>query len=262
MAEEVTPQGTPDESQTPQGTPVPESEVTPQGTPPEVEVLPSDTETFTIPDKFQGKSAEEIAKAYVELEKFKASGETPPANETPPTPNEETPPDPSNEQSNTKYFDEFIESGTLSEESFQELEAKGHKRQEVQERLEFDKYRQDQRISKVTESIGGLEEYQKMEAWAVENVAEADRNTFTQEFASASDYAKKAMLESLYGQYSTAVGSNAGPEMVHTNESQYSVTKGYSAQHELQADMADPRYGTDRSYTKAVEAKLAKTKAF
>jgi len=50
-------------------------------------VLPSDEVPFEMPEKFAGKTAEEIAKSYVELEKFKASQEpTPPKEEKTPTP--------------------------------------------------------------------------------------------------------------------------------------------------------------------------------
>ncbi len=38
-------------------------------------VLTSEQEVFEMPEKFAGKSAEEIAKSYMELEKFKAKDE-------------------------------------------------------------------------------------------------------------------------------------------------------------------------------------------
>ena len=41
----------------------------------EAPTLPSDATEFTMPEKFAGKSAEEIAKSYLELEKFKGGGQ-------------------------------------------------------------------------------------------------------------------------------------------------------------------------------------------
>jgi hypothetical protein len=233
-----------------EGTPIPELEVGPQDETQEVDSsLPSDQEEFVIPEKFAGKSAEEIAKAYVELEKFKASkGEVP--TEEAPAPTEEAP-----AEANNKYFDEFITKGSLSEESYAELEAAGHPREEVTERLEYEQYKQQKSINDVVSVIGGLENYQAMEAWAIDNVSEADRQTFVQEFQGASNFTKKALLKDMYSQFK---GGDT-PDVVHTNESQYKNSKGYSAEHEFQADIADPRYGSDKSYTKAVEQKMART---
>ena len=254
---ETAPQATPTgivEEGTPNAEAVPQpqtpSEETPQG-------LPSDAVEFTMPDKFTGKSAEDIARAYVELEKMKAGGETPPP-ETPPA---ETPPPetPAPEEPN-KYYQEFIEKGELSDESFKELEDAGYAKEDIQERLEYEKYKQDKRINSVVEDIGGIENYQAMEAWATENVGDEERAQFTAEFANASDYVKKVMLKDMYGKFQADV--KEGGDIIHTNESQYTVTKGYTSQHELQKDMSDPRYGNDRSYTQAVEAKLAKSKNF
>lgn len=237
-----------------EGTPIPELEVGPQNEVQEVDSsLPSDTEDFVIPEKFAGKSVEEIAKAYVELEKFKASkGEVPPTEEAPAPQAEEAPAEGGN-----KYYDEFITKGELSEESYVELEKAGHSREEVTDRMEYEQYKQQKSINDVVSVIGGLEQYQAMEAWAIDNMSETDRATFVQEFQGASNFTKKALLKDMYSQFK---GGNV-PDMVHTNESQYKTGKGYSAEHEFQADIADPRYGTDKSYTKAVEEKMGRTTA-
>ena len=252
METEVTPnvvveEGQPNAEAVPQ--PQTPSEEAPQG-------LPSDAVEFTMPDKFTGKSAEDIARAYVELEKMKAGGEPPPADPQDP------PADPTPEpQEPNKYYNEFIEKGELSEDSFKELEDAGYDRADIQERLEFEQYKQNKRIESVVEGIGGMENYQAMEAWATENVGDDERTQFTAEFANASDYVKKVMLKDMYSRYQ-ADAKETGGDVLHTNESQYTVTKGYTSQHELQKDMSDPRYGSDRSYTQAVEAKLAKSRDF
>lgn len=237
--------------ETPNADPVLEPQVPPEEAP---TPLPSEVGEFTMPEKFAGKSVEDIAKAYVELEKFKNGGETPtptPAPETP-TPTEEP----------NKYYQEFVEKGELSEESFVELEAAGHTREDINDRLGYEKYKQTQKVNQVVDVIGGIENYQAMEAWATDNVVDAERTEFTTEFTNASDYVKKVMLKDMYARFQAGTATPKTPDVIHTNESQYTISKGYESQHALQADMADPRYGTDRSYTQAVEAKVAKSPNF
>jgi len=211
----------------------------------EVNTLPSD-DTFEVPEKFKGKSAEEIARAYVELERFK--GDTPPA--------EKPPEEIETQEGNDKYLNEFYETGELSEDSYAELLEAAHTREQVDEQVEFEKYKQHKQVTEVADIVGGMENYNAMEQWATKEYSEEDRTAFVSEFQSAGPLAKKAMLENMYSQSTSA---NAGGDVVHTNEYQGIKGKGYQSQFELQQDMSDKRYGTDRSYTAMVEAKLNKS---
>ena len=210
--------------------------------------LPSDTEEFVMPDKFQGKSAEDIARAYTELEKFKGNTPTEPEDEAE---------EPNPESEGNKYLDEFNKTGELSEESYEELLKQGVAKEDIDERLEYEKYKVQKRVDEVVDVVGGLEEYQAIEEWAADAYSEEDRASFVSEFQGASDFAKKAMLRDLQSQYKATL---EGGDQIHTNEPQGVKGGGYTSQHDLQKDMADRRYGNDRSYTQAVEAKLAKTK--
>jgi hypothetical protein len=236
MADEVIVEGAPNGAPSEQGDAIPQLEFGPEGdtTQPQVEdtSLPSDEGEFVIPDKFAGKSAEDIAKAYVELERMKAKGEQPPADDTPPSDQPPADEAPKVEEPN-KYYQEFVEKGELSEDSFKELEDAGYSREDIQERLEFEQYRQNKKVNAVVEAIGGLENYQAMEAWATENVVDEERVQFTTEFANASDYVKKVMLKDMYGRFKASTG-NEGGDVIHTNESQFTAVKGYTSQHELQ----------------------------
>ncbi len=216
--------------------------------------LPSDVDNFEIPDKFKGKSAEEIARAYVELERMKQGGvnEQGTEGETPPKPNEEA------QEEQPNYFQEYLESGTLSEESLAELEKQGYKREEVIDRLEFERYRQEKAISQLVEPIGGIEEYTKLNEWAKSNIPQEELIAFAEEFKAAGPMAKAAMLKDAYSLYKQSIGESYDG-MIHTNEPQSSPVKGYTTQAELQKDMSDPRYGIDRSYTQAVEEKVARS---
>jgi hypothetical protein len=264
MADEIL--GAPSEPQAENPTPVQEGTIPePEPTPEEVALqeeqveLPSDVEEVEIPEKFQGKSQEEIIKAYLELEKKLGQKEPEtPTEEPKEEPNEEPKEEPKEgEIDGASVFKEYLESGDLSEETWAKLEEAGYKREEVKERLEFEKYKQDKAIEDLVAPIGGIEEYTKLTEWAKENVDELELGRFMEEFEKAGPMAKKAMLKDAYTYYKAQQESGQEPTMVHSNEPQYKPTKGYSSQHELQKDLSDPRYGIDRSYTQAVEEKMA-----
>jgi len=193
----------------------------------EVTTLPSDTEEFVMPDKFQGKSAEDIARSYIELEKHRGTQEGVP----PVTP----------------------EDGSEAPK----LEEKGVSKEKIDDALEYEKYKQDKATKEMADVVGGIEKYSAMEKWAVGNYSEEDRTAFVKEFQGSGKLAREALLRDLYANYTKA---NEGADVIHTNEGQYTPKKGYASEHEFQQDLADRRYGTDRSYTKMVEAKMAKTK--
>ena len=72
-----------------------------------------------MPEKF--KSAEELAKAYGELEKKMSA----PQQEEQPVESVEENTQPEEVQQLDKYYDEFIEKNELSEKSYEELDAMG-----------------------------------------------------------------------------------------------------------------------------------------
>jgi len=241
-----------------QGTEVQEPEVGVQENVEEVVTLPSDVEEFTMPDKFAGKSAEEIAKSYMELEKFKGAKDagTEPTEEAAST-------EPEGGKKGTDYLKEYQESGGLSDESYKELAEKGIDKAEADDRMEFEAYKSKKSVDELVSVIGGVEEFTAMEEWAKGALEETKISEYAQELAKASKYGKQAILKDLYSQYKGSQGGDEiSSDVVHTNQAQTVVTKGYASQHELQADMSDKRYGTDRSYTQAVEAKLSKSKDF
>ncbi len=218
----------------------------------EVTTLPSDTEEFVMPDKFQGKSAEDIARSYIELERHRGTQEG-----VPPVTPEDGSEAPKEESGDSKYLEEFLATGELSEDSYKELEEKGVSKEKIDDALEYEKYKQDKATKEMADVVGGIEKYSAMEKWAVGNYSEEDRAAFVTEFQGSGKLAREALLRDLYANYTKA---NEGTDVIHTNEGQYTPKKGYASEHEFQQDLADRRYGTDRSYTKMVEAKMAKTK--
>ena len=246
-------------TETEQGTTIPELEVGPQDPIEEVDSsLPSDQVDFTMPDKFEGKSAEEIAKAYVELEKFKAAkGEAPEVE----APTKEPTLEPENGVKGNKYYDEYQSTGGLSDESYAELEAQGINKADANDRLEFEAYKAKKQVDELVTDIGGIEEFTAMDEWAKTNMDPTEVAQIAEEMQKASTFGKKAIIKEVYSRYKATLGGGEPQgDVVHTNEAQTTVSKGYADELEFQTDLQDPRYGNDRLYTQAVEKKIARTK--
>ncbi len=248
MSTEVT-----SETQTP-STEVQEPQVAPEGTTTEQEeeviTLPSDVEEFTMPDKFEGKSAEDIAKAYIALEKLKGTQSTSEDSKA----SEEAP---EGQEQGNKYMEEFAETGELSKESYAELLDQGVTKEQVDERLDYERYKSKKAVDEIVGVVGGIENYNAMEEWTQEAFSDEERQAFVTEFQASGTIARQAMLRDTYSQY---ISAQEGSTVIHTNESQVLQGKGYTSEHEFQSDISDKRYGVDRSYTQAVEQKMARTK--
>jgi hypothetical protein len=213
--------------------------------------LPSDTADFSMPSKFEGKSAEEIARAYVELEKYKASKQT--TEDTPPT--EEEPKGASLDE----YVSKIVKGQELTEEDYATLQEE-HKmsKEQIDEQVEFIKYKQEKYVNSLLEEVGGKSAFKEAVGWAQETFSEEELKEFNTAMEEAPPKVQKVLARSLITQYKQA-GNTPTDTTLHTNKGPEVKTKGYQSQHELMKDMSDPRYGSDRSYTKMVEAKMSIT---
>ena len=223
--------------------------------------LPSDEVTFDMPDKFKGKSAEEIAKSYLELEKFKGKQEPEPTQEVEP---EETTPTSIEEEAYNKYTESFEKNGALSEEEYAELAEAGYDRavvdkeiEDYKELQEFNNYKQEKALSDVLAPLGGgTEKFKEVAQWANENKTPEEVKAFNEALAASPTIAKQALLRTLYAEYESGGMSDT---ILHTNTPQVAATKGYATESDFMKDLDNPAYKTDRSYVKAVEAKLARS---
>lgn len=219
------------------------TEVTPEVVTVEETVLPSDTVEFEMPEKFAGKTAEEIAKSYIELEKFKASKE-----EIPPVENGTKP--------SLDTVQELIADG-LDDEKYAELEKQGYSKEQV----DIYKAGLDAQFKaegeKILTSIGTSEaEYNQAAEYMQKNWDPARLERFNTAVTNASAEVLPTLLETALLEYRQASGSK-GPilETQSIGKSDGKV-KGYTDNAEFYKDMADPRYGRDAKFMAAVEAKM------
>lgn len=236
--------------------------------------LPSE-DNFEMPEKFQGKSAEEIARAYAELEKMKNQ----PKEETP----EEEQPEEAADDSEfvnpmleegrpegskdvpadqfAAMIDEYDANGQLSEESYSKLEELGYNKAFVDEKIDYINYKREKEADAVLEPYGGTEEFKKVSAWAAENFTEQQLENINMQLASGNKATQDAVLSSLFMGYKQSSGKVEVPQDVtlHTNQPQATRTEGYATKSDYLKDAKDPRYEKDAGYRKMVESKMLKT---
>jgi len=225
--------------------------------------LPSDEVTFEMPEKFAGKSAEEIAKSYMELEKFKAKAEEAEPEEggdnlsKEEEKSEEKEPTKEEKASYDKYVDSYAKNGELSEAEYSELAEAGYTKEQVDNEIDYRNYKQEKTLNDVLAPLGGgAEKFKEVSAWAQENKTPEDIKAFNEALAGAPKLAQQALLKQLYGEYDTGTSS---ADVLHTNSTQTTTSKGYSSESELFTDMNNPAYNTDPKFNAKVMEKLGRT---
>lgn len=226
--------------------------------------LESDKEQFEMPEKFEGKSAEEIAKAYLELEKLKAKqsveqegGDTTSTEKEEETQEEEETdkkePTKIEEAKIQEYEQTINESGSLSEDQYKELEEAGYTREQVDREIEFREY---QKIKSVEELTGDtIDKFKEVVAWAQENKTPEEIKEFNEALKGSNKLGQQALLKTLYAEAAKSGGTE--DVTLHTNTPQRQASKGYSSESELFADMNNPAYKNDPKYQQKVMDKLS-----
>lgn len=227
-----------------------------EGTPPE-------DRPEWLPEKF--KSAEDMAKAYSELE---AKLGQKPAAEAPKTP--EVPPvDATVEDAekalapkglNLQDFNaEFAQKGELSTESYEKLAAAGYDKAIVDQFIEGQKARASQFEGEIMGEVGGADRYTEMVTWAKANMTPAEVDAYNSAVGSGKPESAKLAVAGLNARFTNAVGVEPqrmlGGQKASTSESFESTAQVTEA-------MKDPRYKNDPAYRAKVQAKLASSSVF
>lgn len=246
-----------------QETPTNENTEVPAGEPegePEV-VLPSDEVIFEMPDKFAGKSAEEIAKSYMELEALRNKPE-----ETPEQLKEENEePNQNNADSVEELIEHYVDRGTeLTEEDYKTLEEKGYSKKQVDRYANGIKAEQQaEAMETLTEAGVTLDEVNQSLEFARDNWDEARIERTNTMLASSDRNVQIQALQMLQDAYSA--NSPQGLDgNIHSNTTPQAPSQGYDSMEQMIVDMSDPRYDTrsfkhDPAFYKAVRDKAAKS---
>lgn len=223
----------------------------PEGTP------PADRPEW-LPEKF--KSAEDMAKAYSELE-TKLGAPKPPADAPTVAPADATEADVEKALApaglNLQDFNaEFAEKGGLSTESYDKLAKAGYDKTLVDQFIEGQKARATQFEGSIKSEVGGDEAYEAMVTWAKSNMSPGEIDAYNTAVGTGkADNAKLAAL-GLKAKYDKANG--ADPQRLLGGQASGSADV-FESMAQVTAAMKDARYKEDPAYRAKVQAKLGRS---
>lgn len=215
-----------------------------------------------LPEKFQ--SAEDLAKAYAELES-KLGANKPKAEDAP----QETPQDQTKTAEQqlqdkgldlSEFSNEFMQKGDLSPESYDKLQKAGFPKELVDNYIAGQKALATSYEASIKAEAGGEEKYAEMANWAKANWSEQQVEAFNKAVSSGDANQAKLAVLGLQAQFSKAVGSE--PKLIggKTNGTQSEDVFESTAQ--LTKAMSDPRYREDPAYRAKIQAKLSRSSIF
>ncbi|MBU1046958.1 hypothetical protein KKH36_04250 [Patescibacteria group bacterium] len=230
-----------------------------------------DTE-FVMPEKFAGKSPEDIAKAYAELEK--KLGQPAPEGEPEGEPATDAK-KAAQEQAEVAekalkvagldmadFTAEFERDGKLSDESYKRLAEGGLPKQVVDTYIQGMKNVTDEaqalsenQVLTIQNEVGGPQVYQVISQWAIGNLTEAEQADYDAAVTSGNaDKAKSAVLN-LHGRYVATMGQ--APKASVRGKGTSPAVQPYANYAQVKTDMANPLYKTDSAFRAKVVTRIA-----
>jgi len=201
------------------------------------------------PKEFAGKfkSAEELEKAYVELQ-AKLGAPADKAEEKP-----QDAPKGLTTETFSSYVDEYAKSGTLSDKSYAELEKLGVSRDLVDSYIEGRKSAAVAAENSVYGEVGGREQYQSMVSWAAQALAPEEIQAYNEVINSGDPKKTLFAVRSLAARFKES--NSSGPARVVEGK-RTDASDRFQSRAEMVAAMSDPRYSKDPAYRSAVIEKL------
>jgi len=214
-----------------------------------------------IPEKFRNEdgtvNTDALLKSYTELEKMRGA----PKAETPATDlsvakKVEEKSDPKallGDDLYTEIEQVYAENGAITEDVYAKLAEKGVSRKFADAFIEGQKVISSKYESDATASVGGIEQYQKMQEWAKEGLSSEEIDMVNEAVTSGNATRAKMAVEFLRGRFVTSEGSE--PNLVEGSSP--ARGSGFANREEYAAAISDPKYGKDPRYTREVETQLA-----
>ena len=213
----------------------------------EEQPIPSSSERPEwLPEKFS--SAEDMAKAYAELENKQSSGSEEEAETSESV--EETSTDTPNIVSIAN--DEYMESGQLSQDTYNQLGEMGISKEMVDSYIAGQEAIMDKQSNDIFNTIGGKSEYEAMSEWAGQNLDDADLEAYNQTVESGTIDQAKFAVRALYQQYKG--GNPVTPMQGSTNGS---AVAPFTSRAQVTQAMRSKQYQTDAGYRQEVQQRLA-----
>ena len=206
-----------------------------------------------LPEKF--KTPEDMAKAYAELEKAKSKGEAPDDKDTDATAEKAVDEAGLDMDALSK---EYSESGELSKESLEALSKVGITEDMVQSYITGQEAQAAAAQKELLEPIGGdIEAYNKLTAWAGDNLSDAEVDEFNSVLATGNPSAVKMAIRDLSAKYESVNGTEPGRQL--SGKPNTSGAAVYESTADLMKDMSNPEYAKNPAFRAKVEAKLGRS---
>ena len=205
-----------------------------------------------LPEKF--KSAEDMAKAYSELES-KMGSQTQP--DPPEAPVQELTEQQATEMMSEKGLDyqkyqkEFSTNGELTQESYKELAESGLPREMVDGYIKGQQSLIEQARQEGFQIAGGEDQFNEMMTWAERNLSPSEIQQYNNMLGNDAEKNRFA-IRSLNALWKQENGS--APNLINGRSS--SAPTGYGSWEQISEAMRDPRYQKDPAYRQAVERKV------
>ena len=206
-----------------------------------------------LPEKF--KTPEDMAKAYAELEKAKSKGEAPDDKDTDATAEKAVDEAGLDMDALSK---EYSESGELSKESLEALSKVGITEDMVQSYITGQEAQAAAAQKELLEPIGGdIEAYNKLTAWAGDNLSDAEVDEFNSVLETGNPSAVKMAIRDLSAKYEGVNGTEPGRQL--SGKPNISGAAVYESTADLMKDMSNPEYAKNPAFRAKVEAKLGRS---
>ncbi len=207
------------------------------------------------------KSAEELERGYLELQK-RLSGKEEPEVEAEEEPQEEAPTD---EEDGGNLYETIMESYRTGEwdpevvntvENMNPVDVANMFLQNQQTQQQSTPQATASDIEQIQQAVGGSDEYQNMIQWAGQNLSEQEVAMYDAVMDRGDPLAMFFAAQALNARYQDAVGYDG--EML-TGTAPRNTNDSFRSQAELVAAMSDPRYDKDPAYRADVADKLERS---
>ena len=207
----------------------------------EQEAAQVETRPEWLPEKFT--KPEELAAAYASLEtKLTSSGKS--------------------LDTLDSYSDEFAQTGTLSEDSVQEIVALGIPENTVRAYVAGQEALAESNLKSIMDVAGGEEQYAALTTWAQNNIPEEHVDAYNSIMENGDTATIKLAIAGLKARYEQTNGSMAKNGRLLQGGTTTESGGTFRSVAEIVNAMSDPRYSKDPAYRADVERRISTSNAF
>lgn len=165
----------------------------------------------------------------------------------------------------TELSKEYETTGTLSEESYKELEENGFSKDVVDAYIRGVKMTASSEgelaqkdVDNILSEVGGLAKYEQVMSWASTKLSQEEQESYNRAVTGKDSAVARLVVQGLMSRYEKEYGRN--PDLVSGDRAASpDGTSGFSSRSDMIAAMSDSRYGKDPNYTREVESKVIRS---